>query len=362
MSCRSWSIVAVMFAGTACRGGPPRAAIALSYPAWARPYAEVAESLAAGGATRLPAIVVDDADSSETTVRMVRWAQRLSALDSVVGVVGPSGSRVALATAPIYNAAGIPQVVPSATSRLLRQAGPWTFTLAPDDSVEGAFIARYLASVLHVRRVILFYANDEFGQGLRQAVRASLARSGVEFTAELAVSVESDFEPLLAAALRRGHPDAIVMAARDRETGTVAALAARLAPGVPIVASDGALRPGPLARFAGAALGNIRAVSFWMPDTADARIRRFIRIARARNGQPPDADAAMVQDAIALMAAAVADVGPDRSAIREWLRSLGRERPPFPGLTGPITFGGPAAPRLWMARIANGNVVPDTAR
>lgn len=354
-------MLTALLAVAACRVTPPRAIIALSYPAWARPYGDVAESLAVGDTGAPPTIVLDTADPSESAPVMVRWAQQLARRSEVVGVVGPSGSRIALATAPIYNAAALPQIVPSATSRLLRQVGPWTFTLAPDDSVEGEFIAGYLTRALRVHRVILFYENDEFGQGLRESVVAALARNGVTIGSEIAVSVESDFEPLLAAALRDGRPDAIVMAARERAAGTVAGLAARLAPGVPVVASDGALVPDHLAYFAGPAVSNIRVVAFWVPDSTDARQRRFIRIFHARTGHSPEANDAMIQDGIALLRAAVRTVGPDRTAVREWLTSLGRERPPFSGLVGPISFGARRAAALHMVRLVAGRIIVEPA-
>ena len=362
MQLRSWSVLAALFTVAACRATPPRATIALSYPSWARPYREVAESLAAGDSGAPPAIVVDTVDPSENSPVMVRWAQQLAERKEVIGVVGPSGSRIALATAPIYNAAGLPQIVPGATSRLLHQVGPWTFTLAPDDSVEGAFIASYLTDVVRVRRIILFYENDEFGQGLRESVAGALRRSGVTIGSEIAVSVESDFEPLLAAALREGKPDAIVMAARERATGVIASLAARLAPGVPIVASDGALVPDRLSYYAGPAVANVRVVAFWMPDTTDPRQHRFMQLFRAQTGHDPDASDAMIQDGIALLVAAVRAVGPDRTAVREWLSSLGRERPPFPGLVGPVTFGTRRAMTLHMVRVVDGRIVVGAPR
>lgn len=361
MSVRPASILLFALALLGCRAGARRATIALSYPAWGRPYAELAESLAVGH-RRPPFLVVDTAARRETTAGAVRWAQQVVAMDDVVGVVGPSGSRVALATAPVYNAAGVPQIVPSATSRLLQQVGPWVFPLAPDDSVEGRFIADYLTSALHVRRIILFYTNDEFGQGLRSSLRSALAGARVSVLAESPVSGESDFETLLRASLRPGRPDAIVMAAREDATGAIARLAERLVPGVPIVASDGALRPDGLIAAAGSAIRNIRAVAFWIPDTVDPRVRRFVAAVRATSGLEPDGNVAMIQDAIGLLSTAVAEVGPDRVAVRQWLRSLGRDRPPYAGLTGPISFTGTEAPRMWMARIEHGVVVPVTGR
>lgn len=365
MPIRAWSVVAILLATAACQGHRSRPTIALGYPAWGAPYAAIADSLArAGTGGALPIrIIFDTADAQETSEAMVAWAQRLGRTRDVIGVVGPSGSRVALATAPVFNDAGVAQIVPSATDRLLGQVGPWTFTLAPDDSVEGAFLADYVDRSVHARKVILFYENDEFGQSLRESLLREFARRRIVVLAQVGVFPNSDFEPLLAAALNAGRPDALVMATRETEAGTIAKLAFGRRPGVPIVASDGALRPERLVELSGAGLANIRAVAFWVPDTTDAHQRAFILAARRVTGHDPDADMAMIQDGIALMTAAIADVGPDRAAIRDWLRSLGRERPAFPGLTGSISFGPDRAHALAMVRIApDGRLIREPAR
>lgn len=355
-------MAAILLAAAACgvHRSPPT--IALSYPAYARAYATVAEALVRPGGDR-PRLLVDTVDIQESAESMVAWAQRVGLLPEVVGVVGPSGSRLALATAPVYNAAEIPQVVPVATAHQLALAGPWTFPMAPDDSVEGAFLADYIGRAVGARRVILFYENDEFGQSLRGSLLKEFLRHGITVLAQIGVFPNSDFEPLLDAALVEGRPDALVMATRATEAGAIANLAASRLPGVPVVAADGALVPDRLVQLAGTGLANLRAVAFWVPDTTDPRQREFIAETRRVTGHDPDADRAMIQDGIALLTTATDEVGTDRTAIRVWLRSLGQERPAFRGITGLISFAPGRAHALHMVRIAaDGRIVPEPIR
>src|SRR5207245_5907500 len=89
-------------------------------------------------------------------VARVRSLALLSALTCAcgrVGVVGHGSSRRSLVASSVYNEAGIPQITPTSTSRLLHAVGPWTFMLAPDDSAEGAFMAAFAAERLGARRV-----------------------------------------------------------------------------------------------------------------------------------------------------------------------------------------------------------------
>ena len=91
----------------------------------------------------------------------------------------------------------------------------------------------------------------------------------------------------------------------------------------------------------------VRGVAFWKP-RADSVNAKFVDLVKPVLGRAPDASEALQYDAFMLLAAAVRDVGPDRMAIRNWLESLGRTRPPWIGVTGPIAFNRPRSEILRM--------------
>lgn len=284
-------------------------------------------------------------------------AQRFAAIPGLVAVVGHGGSRGSLVAAPVYNQAGIVQLTPISTSRLLRDAGRWTFNLAPDDSAEGAFIGTFAAVRLGARRAAIFHVNDEYGAGLRDGVVAELRRRGVTITDVVQFDRGGDLPLLVDAALLRGRPDVVILAGRQREAGVIARRAFARLGSVRFVAGDGALVLPMLADSAGPAADSIYGVAFWLPDpddsTQQAFLERFRRVA-GRNPFPADA---MSHDALMLLAHAIRDVGPDRAAVRAYLASLGRTRPPYRGVTGEITFLPGRLPRLVMARLQGGRLV-----
>ncbi|HEV8305174.1 MAG TPA: branched-chain amino acid ABC transporter substrate-binding protein [Gemmatimonadales bacterium] len=284
-------------------------------------------------------------------------AQRLAAIPGLVAVVGHGGSRGSLVAAPVYNEAGIVQLTPISTSRLLHGAGPWTFMLAPDDSAEGAFIGAFAAGRLGARRATVFYVNDEYGAGLRDGVLSEFARRGVAVLAVVQFATNGDFALLVDAALRRGRPDVIILAARQREAGLIARLAQARVPGLRFVAGDGALVLPILADDAGPAADSIYGVAFWLPDPGDSLDRAFVEHHRRVAGRDPLPADAMSHDALMLLATAVRDVGPDRGAVRTYLRDLGNRRPPYRGVTGDITFRADRPARLAMARLRQGALV-----
>jgi branched-chain amino acid transport system substrate-binding protein len=287
----------------------------------------------------------------------VMRAQRIAETPNLIAVVGHGGSRGSLAAAPIYAAAGIPQIVPTGTSRLLRQAGPWAFMLAPDDSTEGALIGRFTAERLGARRVLLFFTNDEYGVGLRDGVAAELAARDVAVLDKVGVDPSSDIPTLFEASLRRGIPDVIVVAGRHTETGRVARAALGRVPRLRVVAGDGALLLPVLPDLAGPAADSIYVVAFWLPDAPDSMSRAFVERFHRVTGHDPAPDDAMNHDALLLLAHAVRAVGPNRVAVRGYLESLGRTRPPYRGISGDITFVGTRTPPLVMARLRGGRVV-----
>lgn len=347
----------------ACGREPTTALIGYAYPNWATPIVQAArEAIAswpptARGATAIR-IVYDSLSSGDPPDVEVLRAQQLVELPGLVAVVGHGGSRGSLAAAPIYNAAGVPQVVPTSTSRLLQDAGPWTFALAPNDSIEGAFIGAFVLERLGARRVTVFYLNEEYGAGLRDGVVTELARRGVTVVDRVGYDPTNDLPTLVDASLRRGTPELLVVAGRGEDTGRIARAAWARLRGIRVVAGDGALLLPHLPDAAGPAADSVYVVAFWLPDGSDDASRAFIERFTRITGHPPQSSDAMGRDALLLVAHAIREVGARRAAVRDYLRSLGRTRPPYEGVTGPISFTEDRPPRLRMARLRRGQLVP----
>lgn len=350
----------MLLATLACAEEAAPAVIGYAFPAWGAPAVHVAmDEIAAWPPAQRPPVRFEYeslAVGGDTPDVEVLRAQRFVGIPGLVAVVGHGGSRGSLVAAPVYNQAGVVQITPTSTSRLLRQAGPWTFTLAPDDSAEGAFIATFAATQLGARQAAIFYVNDEYGAGLRDGTLAEFRRRGVAVTAVVPFEAGGNFAVLVDAALRRGRPDVIVQAGRQRESGLIARHAVSRIPGLRFVAGDGALMMPLLAEAAGPAADSIYVVAFWLPNPDDSLSVAFVRRFRRVAGREPVAADAMSHDALMLLVHAVHEVGPDAAAIRDFLVSLGTDRPPYPGVTGAITFLPGREARFVMARIRGGRI------
>lgn len=292
----------------------------------------------------------------------VALAQRVAAEDDVMVVVGHVTSRGSLAAAPVYRAAGIVQIVPVGTSRLLRGVGSSLFDLVPDDSAEGKAMAAYGSRVVPRGRALVVYVADEYGQGLLNGLRVGLAGRGLSIGAAVPVLEGSDIATLTAAALHRGRPDIAFILGDYRVAGDVAReLHARL-PALALIGSDAALYPRGLAEHAGPALGSLRLVSFRRPDSTTVAAARYLAVFRAVAGRDPTPDEALTHDALMLAAAAIDSAGTDRAEIRDWLATLGASHPAWPGVTGPVQFARPDPAAFTVLRIQGDAAVPVTPR
>ena len=322
-----------------CTGMQPRSqVVGFAYASNSAHYLDLSAAAAEGRGLPRTRLLYDSASAVESAEAALAFAARLVENSSVAVVVGPSNSRNALATAPAYNAAGLAHLVPSATSRRLRRAGPATFVLVPDDSVEGEYLARFAWYTLGARRAVTFYANDEYGEGLRAGIRAAFIALGGAVLEEMPTANEMDYEAVVTSIRRRLHPDVFFSAGRGVETGELLAAARVGEAAPPVVAGDGAYSLPLLARPTGGDLGGLYVLAFWVYDSTRADHRAFADRVRRTLGADPTPEDALTEDALMLAATARAAAGPDRAAVRRWLAGLGTERPPFEGITGPIAF------------------------
>jgi branched-chain amino acid transport system substrate-binding protein len=291
--------------------------------------------------------------------REVDGAAQLSALPGVVAVVGHEDSRSTLLAIPVYDEARVPLVVPTATSQRIAGASPWIFPLAPNDSQEGAFIAEFATRGLGAHAIALLYDNDEYGRGLRDGVRSALAAAGRPLRAEAPIGAvcEPDGGSDASLALvtpRQRPPDVVVIASRPHDAGCIVRQASMRVPALRFIAGDAVELDDSVLAAMGAATESTYFVAFWHAGLTDERSAAFTSAYRRIVGTAPKPGAAMQYDAIMLVMQALRDVGPRPKAIQTYLTELGKSRPPYQGVTGPIAFGAARHRPLYMLRVRAG--------
>lgn len=336
---RRWIVIATLVWTPllSCDRGQPRAVIGVVFGS---PEAvRVAQAVIAETAQEGEPVILLQHDqratpSPDLTFRRAEW---VLALPDLVAVVGHEASGSSLTAAALYHDAGVPLIVPTATTPLLK-GKPGVFPLAPNDSLQGAFLAQFAAHQLDASRASVFFVTDEYGYGLRRGVVEEFVRLGVEVIDEVPINTSSNVDAMAAASLARGKPDVIVAAARYPEVWDLARAVQARARDVRILAGDGADQMPDALQRAGAAADSVYLSVFWHPEAADSSGLVFIHRFRLLTGRQPSAVDALVYDAIMVTVAAIRAVGPDRRRVTRYLERLGVGRPGYEGVTGEIDF------------------------
>ncbi len=364
-SCRRKTLVAwvallyAAWAFPACRRDPP--VVGIPHAAPSPSVIDVVLQSVADFPGGPPAAIHGPVSNQETySAREVDVATQLAAVPGIVAVVGHQDSRSTLLAAPVYDEAGIPLVVPNATSRALGAAGRWVFPVAPSDSLEGAFIAAFATRALRARSVALMYDNDEYGRGIRDGVRDALAAAGTPLAADAPIGAVCAADGDATVALltsRRPPPDVLVLAARPVDAACIVRQARRRLAALRFITGDAVeISDGQVAAM-GVAAESTYFVAFWYDGLTDARSTAFTSAYRRVTGTHPSPAIALQYDALMLLMTAVRDVGPNRKAIQTYLSDLGRSRPPYEGVTGPISFEAGRRRPLYMLRVRGGATI-----
>jgi len=126
-------------------------------------------------------------------------ANLLAADPQVVAIAGHIFSGATQAAMPIYEAAGIPMMSPSATNPPLTQSGSTVFNRCVfTDAAQGKFAAAYLYNKLNIRKLAIMHDGQAYGQGLAEVVQTEFTALGGEVVVFQAITPgEGDYSTVL---------------------------------------------------------------------------------------------------------------------------------------------------------------------
>lgn len=341
--------VLVAVAAAACgRSAPARVAVVMSSDGTAGARLAAAEIASAARGEAVPLrIGIDVQEGATPAGPSISIADSIARDAGTIAVVGHSNSATSLAASQIYNRERLPQIAPTTTAPLYGSAGPYSFRLVPDDTRQGAFIAGIAAKA--GGRVMIVYVNDDYGRALRVAVRDELRRREVAVVDEVPYLEQRDTGAVAvpAAAVLARRPDQLLWLGRSAQLAALLAVVHAQLPRLRVLGGDGVEAARVYAspdRFPG-----VRFVRFIDPESREPRLQEFRARFHAASGREATAEAVLSYDAVLLVEGALRSGARSREEVREYLRSLGRTRPAFQGLSGSIVFdpsGAVARPHL----------------
>jgi branched-chain amino acid transport system substrate-binding protein len=319
----------------------------------------VGEVNARGGVRGRPLVLIerDDFANPDSAVRV---AEELYASEAV-GVVGHLFSGTTLAAAPIYNGGSRPlvAVTPSSSAPEVSDAGPFTFRICPSDLAHGAALARWVTDRLQLKQGAVFYLDDDYGRGIRQAFSNSLKERGGRLVGtEPYLGTSPDVGPQLERLAKLQRPQFLFVAGNRPDAESILRGARALNLQVPMLGGDGLEgieEAGPLAE------GTYVSAAYH-PSLNTTANRKFIAAYAAKypDTPVPNQPAAATYDAVHLLARAIAEGGASREGVRRAMDRVGRGAAPFEGATGKIAFdslGDVPDKQVFITVVRNGAVL-----
>jgi len=310
------------------------------------------EELNARGGVKGQRVVVLDRNDGGDGVRASAIAQEFVGNRDVVAVVGHVNSGAMVAAAKVYDGA-LPAVATTATSPDLTGISPWVFRVISSDSANGMEIGRFASRLSDpttgAPRAAILYENNSYGRGLAGAFRRNF--TGEIVSMDPVAASDTSFEPFVAH-FKRAGVNVVFVAGTEASGMALLREARRQKLRAAFLGGDGWTG---VVRDSAAAEGAYVGAPFTAADPRP-EAQRFVAAFEKKYGVTPDGNAAMAYDATMLVARAIAEVGPRRAAIREYLAGLD-ERTAFVGVTGPIRFqasGDPTGRGIVMTQIRGG--------
>lgn len=158
--------------------------------------------------------VFDDAGSPE---RAAEVAKELTSTQRFFAVIGHHNSASSLAALPVYDAAGMLMVSPSATNPKVTARSEWAYTTVGNDVTQGRFLAAYAKHALYAPEVVIAADSQVYGRDLA-TVFVSAGEQLKLPTSLVAAADTAEAKDKLVAALQQ-KKDAVVFVAAGLQSG-----------------------------------------------------------------------------------------------------------------------------------------------
>jgi branched-chain amino acid transport system substrate-binding protein len=363
-----FTFVAVSFSQSKATGDPIYFGIAAPYTGsgaefgdmiWKGAELAAKEINAKGGINGRP-LKLEKGDDQGKNDQAVIVANQFVKNDKIVLVVGHFNSTCSLASKPIYNQNKVVQFSPGSTNVKVCEGGPYTFRNLYRDDYQGEFLAEFAKTDLGAKKVAVFYDNDDYGIGLKNAFIKKCDEIGLEVVGEEAYVREQTFD--YSTSLNKFEarsPDVIFISGLYNEAAAIIRLARGKGIKIPFMGGDGLDSPG-LLEIAGQSAEGTYVTSPFVFTEDNKKGEVMADAFNAEFGMDPDTWAALTYDAVMMAAEVVKEAGVDREKVRVLMADITTKEKGYDGVTGVTYFdeNGDCLKPAYVKIVKDGEFVP----
>ena len=318
------------------------------------------EANAAGGIAG-QTVEAEYGDDEGKNDKAVTVARKFATDQSICMVIGHFNSTCSLAGNPIYRDAEVVQFSPGSTNIHVCEGSDYTFRNLYRDDYQGTFLANYVKKILGLDRVAVFFDNDDYGKGLKDAFVKQAQTNGLQVVTvqDYVREKTSDFAPLLDLA-KNAQAQAIFVAGLYAEAGTIVKQAREKGLKTQFLGGDGVFGPGFTEIGGEAAEGTLITTPFLFGPSSSEAAKNFAKKFKDRFGREPDTWAALTYDAVTMALDGIRTVGTNRNDLRDWMAGHDSREKGFKGITGVTYFdaNGDCLKPATVAIVTGGRFVP----
>ena len=247
----------------------------------------------------------DKGDPAEGATVFTKLIQQ----DKVVAMCGPVMSKVALAGAPICQAAQIPMIASTATNPKVTEVGDYVFRACFIDPFQGTVGAKFALETLKAKKAAcLFDVGNDYTKGLSEFFRDGFTKGGGEIVAfEGHATGTTDFKAQLTKIIAT-KPDVIYVSDYYNDAALVAKQARELGYKGTLGGGDGWDSP-KLTEIAKDSVEGCWFSNHYAADDTTPIVQDFVKKFKAKYGSEPDALAVLAYDGINIMLDAIKRAG-----------------------------------------------------
>ncbi len=273
-------------------------------------------------------------------------AERIANDNTILAVVGHFNSACSLAGQSIYDRVGIVELSPGSTAVNVCEGSKWTFRNLYRDDFQGKFIAQYIDNVLtELESVAVFFDNDDYGRGLRNAFVAEIENTELKLVASEAYERDTTNFKAQLTSIKAKKPDAIFISGLYTEAGLIVKQAREAGITSQFFGADGIDNADFLTTAGTKAAAGTYITTPFLFGADDVKAQEMASNFENLHGVPPDTWAALTYDAVGMIAEALektykpeASIEDKRSAIREHLAAIDTPEKGYNGITGLTYF------------------------